>query len=194
MARPLKETLETLLERRDLSEHEAFELLLALTDMGDGATDGGGAACGAARQGRVRRRGPRLRPRNALAGAAAEDPGGAPVADVVGTGGDGSHTFNLSTGTALLAAAAGVRIVKHGNRSVSSRSGSADVLEHLGLKLPLDEAAAGRCLEATGFTFLFAPHYHPAMKAVAPVRARSAFARCSTCSGRSPTLPMHPTR
>jgi anthranilate phosphoribosyltransferase len=64
-----------------------------------------------------------------------------------------------------------VRIVKHGNRSVSSRSGSADVLEALGLQLPLDEAAAGLCLERTGFTFLFAPHYHPAMKAIAPVRA-----------------------
>jgi anthranilate phosphoribosyltransferase len=96
---------------------------------------------------------------------------GAPVADVVGTGGDGSHSFNLSTGSALLAAACGVRIVKHGNRSVSSRSGSADVLEALGLRLPLDETDAGRCLEATGFTFLFAPHYHPAMKAIAPVRA-----------------------
>ena len=61
-------------------------------------------------------------------------------------------------------------MVKHGNRSVSSRSGSADVLEALGLPLPLDERAAGDCLAATGFTFLFAPHYHPAMKALAPVR------------------------
>jgi anthranilate phosphoribosyltransferase len=60
--------------------------------------------------------------------------------------------------------------VKHGNRSVSSRSGSADVLECLGLKLPLDEKSAGACLAATGFTFLFAPHYHPAMKEIAPVR------------------------
>jgi anthranilate phosphoribosyltransferase len=70
-----------------------------------------------------------------------------------------------------LAAACGVRIAKHGNRSVSSRSGSADLLEALGLRLPLDEIRAGQCLERTGFTFLFAPHYHPAMKAIAPVRA-----------------------
>jgi anthranilate phosphoribosyltransferase len=96
---------------------------------------------------------------------------GAPVADVVGTGGDGSGSLNLSTGAALLAAACGVRIAKHGNRSVSSRCGSADVLEALGLPLPLDEHAAGACLDRTGFTFLFAPHYHPAMKAIAPVRA-----------------------
>lgn len=92
------------------------------------------------------------------------------LTDVVGTGGDGSGSLNLSTGTALLAAACGVPIAKHGNRSVSSRSGSADVLETLGLPLPLDEQAAGRCLHATGFTFLFAPYYHPAMKNVAAVR------------------------
>jgi anthranilate phosphoribosyltransferase len=96
-------------------------------------------------------------------------PGGASV-DIVGTGGDKSGSFNLSTGAALLAAACGLRVVKHGNRSVSSRAGSADVLEALGLKLPLDEQRAGECLAATGFTFLFAPHYHPAMKSVAPIR------------------------
>ena len=96
---------------------------------------------------------------------------GTPVADVVGTGGDGSQSLNLSTGAALLAAASGIRIAKHGNRSVSSRCGSADVLEALGFALPSDEAAAIQCLDRTGFTFLFAPHYHPAMKAVAPVRA-----------------------
>jgi len=91
--------------------------------------------------------------------------------DVVGTGGDGSSSLNLSTGSALLAAAAGARVVKHGNRSISSRSGSADVLAALGLPVPLDEAAAARALERLGFTFLFAPHYHPAMKHIAPVRA-----------------------
>ena len=93
-----------------------------------------------------------------------------PYVDVVGTGGDGSHSLNLSTGSALLAAACGLSVVKHGNRSVSSRSGSADVLAALGLAVPLDEAQAGACLQRFGFTFLFAPHYHPAMKHIAPVR------------------------
>jgi anthranilate phosphoribosyltransferase len=97
-------------------------------------------------------------------------PPGAPTVDTVGTGGDGSGSLNLSTGTGLLAAAAGARVVKHGNRSVSSRSGSADLLECLGMPLPLDERSAVACLAATGFTFLFAPAYHPAMKAVVPVR------------------------
>jgi len=90
--------------------------------------------------------------------------------DVVGTGGDGSGSLNLSTGAALLAAACGQPVVKHGNGSISSRCGSADVLREIGLEVPLDESAAGRCLAATGFTFLFAPHYHPAMRVLAPVR------------------------
>ena len=97
-------------------------------------------------------------------------PDGKPTVDTVGTGGDGSGSLNLSTGTGLLAAACGSRVVKHGNRSVSSRSGSADMLECLGMPLPLHEDAAVACLEATGFTFLFAPAYHPAMKAVVPIR------------------------
>ena len=95
---------------------------------------------------------------------------GAPLVDIVGTGGDSSGSFNLSTGAGLLLAALGLRVVKHGNRAVSSRSGSADTLEQLGMKLPLDEQAAGRCLDACGFTFLFAPYYHSATKAVAPIR------------------------
>lgn len=90
--------------------------------------------------------------------------------DIVGTGGDGSRSLNLSTGSALLAAACGIPVVKHGNRSVSSESGSADVLAALGLEMPLDEESAARCLDHTGFTFLFAPYYHPAMKTVGPVR------------------------
>jgi anthranilate phosphoribosyltransferase len=91
--------------------------------------------------------------------------------DIVGTGGDGSGSLNLSTGSALLAAASGLSVVKHGNRSITSRSGSADVLAALGLPIPLDEEAAGAALRELGFTFLFAPHYHPAMKQIAPIRA-----------------------
>lgn len=95
---------------------------------------------------------------------------GSPIVDMVGTGGDSSGSLNLSTGASLLLAACGVRVVKHGNRSVSSQSGSADVLEKLGYVLPADPKQAGASLDATGFTFLFAPYFHPAMKTVAPVR------------------------
>src|SRR5208337_1924747 len=91
--------------------------------------------------------------------------------DIVGTGGDVSGSFNLSTGAALLAAACGLPVVKHGNRSITSRSGSADLIEALGFTLPLDEKQAAECLAATGFAFLFAPYYHPAMRNVAPIRA-----------------------
>ena len=91
--------------------------------------------------------------------------------DIVGTGGDSSGSLNLSTGSALLAAACGVPVIKHGNRSISSRCGSADLVEQLGLVLPLDEQRSAECFAATGFTFLFAPYFHPAMKALAPIRA-----------------------
>lgn len=94
-----------------------------------------------------------------------------PAADSVGTGGDASGSFNLSTGAALLAAACGVPMIKHGNRSVSSKSGSADVLEALGIKLPADPEMAAECLSHTNFSFLFAQVFHPAMKEIAPVRA-----------------------
>jgi anthranilate phosphoribosyltransferase len=99
-----------------------------------------------------------------------EIPEGSATVDTVGTGGDGSGSFNISTGAGLLAAACGVRVVKHGNRSISSKSGSADLLECLGMPLPLYEKEAVDCLQATNFTFLFAPAYHPAMKEVMPVR------------------------
>ncbi len=97
-------------------------------------------------------------------------PEGSPTVDTVGTGGDGSGSLNLSTGTGLLAAACGARVVKHGNRSISSKSGRADLLEILGMPLPLDEQAVIDCLQATSFTFLFAPAFHPAMKSIMPVR------------------------
>ena len=92
------------------------------------------------------------------------------LVDIVGTGGDASHTFNISTASMFVAAAAGARVAKHGNRSVSSRCGSADVLQALGAKVELGPRAASRALEATGFCFLFAPRYHPSMRRVAPVR------------------------
>jgi anthranilate phosphoribosyltransferase len=90
--------------------------------------------------------------------------------DIVGTGGDGAHSFNISTASMFVAAAAGARIAKHGNRGVSSSSGSADVLEALGAKIDLGPEQVARCIEETGIGFMFAPRFHPAMKAVAPVR------------------------
>ena len=92
------------------------------------------------------------------------------LVDIVGTGGDGSHTFNISTCSMFVAAAAGARISKHGNRSVSSKSGSADVLEAMGLNINLSPEAIARCIQETGIGFMFAPNHHPAMKNVAPVR------------------------
>jgi anthranilate phosphoribosyltransferase len=92
------------------------------------------------------------------------------MVDIVGTGGDGSHTFNISTCSMFVVAAAGAKVSKHGGRSVSSKSGSADVLESLGVQinLPPDQIAA--CLKEVGIGFMFAPNHHPAMKNVAPVR------------------------
>ena len=92
------------------------------------------------------------------------------LVDIVGTGGDGSHTFNISTCSMFVAAACGARVSKHGNRSVSSKSGSADVLESLGVSLSLKPADIARCIADTGIGFMFAPNHHPAMKNVAPVR------------------------
>jgi len=170
MSKTYSQMLDRLLSGESLAEAEAAQLMQKLAD-GDMAP----ALAGALLAG-LRAKGETADEIRGFATAMRElavkpqIPEGAPTVDTVGTGGDGSGSLNLSTGTGLLAAACGSRVVKHGNRSVSSRSGSADMLESLGMQLPLDESAAVACLEATGFTFLFAPAYHPAMKAVVPVR------------------------
>ena len=92
------------------------------------------------------------------------------LVDIVGTGGDGSHSFNISTCSMFVAAAAGARVAKHGNRSVSSKSGSADVLEALGAHIELQPEQVAQSIERCGIGFMYAPIHHPAMKVVAPVR------------------------
>ena len=170
MSNDFSAMLDRLLDGQDLTEAEAHGLMHKLAE-GDMAAALAGALLAA-----LRAKGETADEIRGFATAMRElavhpaIPEGTPTVDTVGTGGDGSGSLNLSTGTGLLAAACGARVVKHGNRSVSSRSGSADMLECLGMPLPLHERAAVRCLEATGFTFLFAPAYHPAMKAVVPVR------------------------
>ncbi|NCS66140.1 MAG: anthranilate phosphoribosyltransferase [Hydrogenophilales bacterium CG03_land_8_20_14_0_80_62_28] len=92
------------------------------------------------------------------------------LVDTCGTGGDAAHTFNISTAAAFVAAAAGARVAKHGGRSVSSKSGSADVLEALGVNINLTPEQVARCIDQVGLGFMFAPNYHGAMKYAAPVR------------------------
>jgi anthranilate phosphoribosyltransferase len=92
------------------------------------------------------------------------------LVDIVGTGGDGSHTFNISTCAMFVAAAAGAKVSKHGGRGVSSKSGSADVMESLGININLSPEAIAQCIAQAGVGFMFAPNHHPAMKNVAPVR------------------------
>jgi anthranilate phosphoribosyltransferase len=171
-----RQTLESLLEGRDLSEAEAAALLGVLTQAELAPAMAGALLTALRAKGvtadevrgfanamRALARKPLLPP--------APDARGIDAIDIVGTGGDVSGSLNLSTGAAMLAAVCGLPVAKHGNRSISSRCGSADLMEALGLPMPLDEARAGECFAATGFTFFLAPYYHPAMKAVAPVRA-----------------------
>jgi anthranilate phosphoribosyltransferase len=167
----LRATLDRLLDGTDLTQREAGELLQALT-----AEDLPPALAGALLAA-LRAKGVTAAELRGFAGAMRmlarrpELPLLPDAVDIVGTGGDRSGSLNLSTGAALLAAACGLAVIKHGNRSLSSRCGSADVLQALGLPMPMDEAAAGRCFAALGFTFLFAPFYHTATKSIAAVRA-----------------------
>jgi anthranilate phosphoribosyltransferase len=163
--------LEHLLQGRDLEEAGAARLLCEMT-AGELDPAMAGALLAA-----MRAKGATAAEVRGFAGAMrglARQPAmplAADAIDIVGTGGDSSGSLNLSTGAALLTAASGLGVIKHGNRSITSRSGSADLVEQLGLALPLDERRAAECFAVTGFTFLFAPYYHPAMKALAPIRA-----------------------
>ncbi len=111
------------------------------------------------------------------------DLGRTDVLDTCGTGGDGCDTFNISTATAFVVAAAGVPVVKHGNHAVTSRCGSADVLTVLGVCLHDDPRHARRCLDRVGMAFCLAPHFHPALRHVGPVRSRLGFRTLFNCLG-----------
>jgi anthranilate phosphoribosyltransferase len=167
----LRQTLEHLLADQDLSEPQAAQLLTELTNPALAPAMAGALLVA------LRAKGVTAAEVRGFAGAMRSLarqpslPGADGAIDIVGTGGDSSGSLNLSTGAALLTAACGLPVIKHGNRSISSRSGSADLLEQLGFRMPMDEVDAARCFAATGFTFLFAPYFHPAMKSLAPVRA-----------------------
>jgi anthranilate phosphoribosyltransferase len=111
------------------------------------------------------------------------DVGPGEALDTCGTGGDGSGTFNISTAAALVAAGAGVPVVKHGNCASSGRTGSADVLAALGVQFGTDSSWAKNCLEQAGFAFCFAPHFHPAMRHVASARKKLGFRTIFNCLG-----------
>lgn len=162
--------LDRLLDGRDLAQSEAQSLLGALTDESLPPAIAGAVLAALRAKGETEEelRGFALAMR-ALA-RRVPVPAELRAADVVGTGGDASGSLNISTGVSLLAAACGLPIVKHGNRSMSSQSGSADVLEELGVPLAPDPEQALACLAACNFTFLFAPNFHPAMRAIGPVR------------------------
>lgn len=136
-----------------VAEEQIAEFLKTLHKKGESVTEIAGAA------GALRERMTRLPSKNQA------------TMDIVGTGGDGCRTFNISTCTALVVASAGVTVAKHGNRAVTSSSGSSDVLRTLGVNVEAPIEVAARCLDETGFCFCFAPLYHSAMKVVAPVRA-----------------------
>jgi anthranilate phosphoribosyltransferase len=113
--------------------------------------------------------------------------------DTCGTGGDGANTVNVSTGVAIVLACCGVRVVKHGNRAASGRSGSSDVLERLGVAVDVEPPILRRCLYELGIAFLFAPRFHPGLKAVAPVRRQLPFRTIFNLVGPlcNPAAPSH---
>ncbi len=165
----MRKAISRLAEGRDLSREEAREAMRVMT-----AGEAGDAQVAALLMG-LRVKGETAAELAGLAEgmreAALKVPlNGEEVADNCGTGGDGKGTFNISTAAAFIAAGAGARVAKHGNRAVSSRCGSADVLEALGINVELTPQQAARCLEETGMTFLFAPLFHPAMRHVMEAR------------------------
>ncbi len=174
VAGKVKSYLASAADGKDLSQDEAFEMMSAI--MNADSTPAQTAAYLTA----LKMKGETI---DEIAGSARAmfskaqrvETAASPLVDTCGTGGDHSGTFNISTAAAFIAAGAGVFVAKHGNRSITSKSGSADALEKLGVNIGLSKEDAKTCLEATGFAFLFAPNYHPAMKNVGPVRRELGF-------------------
>ena len=170
MSKNYSNMLNRLLDGNSLSEEESYKLMIAMANETISPILSGALLAG------LRAKGETADEIRGFANAMRflaiqpEIPLHEPIVDTVGTGGDSSGSLNLSTGTGLLAAACGIKIVKHGNRSVSSKCGSADMLEHIGMKFPQDKKSALEALNKIGFTFLFSPAFHPAMKAIMPVR------------------------
>ncbi|MEW5303560.1 MAG: hypothetical protein WDW36_006240 [Sanguina aurantia] len=164
----MREVLELLISKKDLTQKQAEETLMALLD--DFVPEQASAFLVL-----LRAKGETAGEIAGLAQAMLERGLSVhcahPVVDIVGTGGDGIGSVNISTGAAILAAAAGAKVAKHGNRSVSSLCGSADVLEALGVAIDLGPDDVARCVNEAGIGFMYAPRYHPAMKAVRPIRA-----------------------
>jgi anthranilate phosphoribosyltransferase len=171
MTAPLREILLKLCRREDLTRDEAREAFAHV--MSGDATEAqiGGLLVGLAAKGTTADElvGAALVMREKAVAIDCDSTAGV-IIDTCGTGGDVRGTFNISTAAAIIVAAAGVRVVKHGNRSASSKSGSADVLERLGVKLDLGPLELKRCLQAAGICFAFARYHHPAMKYVAGAR------------------------
>lgn len=170
MSASAKEILERLLAGENLDETQAGDLMHLLTDESLPPAVAGALLAALRTKGETPAEVRGLAVTMRGLAHAVQLPDGLAAAECAGTGGDGSGSLNLSTGSALLAAACAVPIVKHGNRSISSKSGSSDALQALGIPLPASPEATRQCLDACGFTFMFAPYFHPAMKAVAPVR------------------------
>lgn len=177
-----REVLSTLLEHRDLSAAQMREVM---NDLMSGCC---GDAETAALLVALRMKGESATEIAAAASSLREhmipiETGRDFVLDTCGTGGDGTSTFNISTAAALVAAGAGVPVVKHGNRAVSSRSGSADVLQALGVSIESDPAGARQCLDRVGLVFCFGPRFHPALGHVGAVRRRLGISTIFNCLG-----------
>ncbi|MDR1049835.1 MAG: anthranilate phosphoribosyltransferase [Deltaproteobacteria bacterium] len=167
--RPLPAIFESLGRGEDLDEETALRVFERLMDGELSAAQAGGLLMGLRTKGETAVE-VAAAARAVLNRAADVDPGEGPALDVVGTGGDNRFSFNCSTGTALTCAALGHRVLKHGNRSVSSRSGSADVLERLGYKIELTPEELSSRMRRENFVFLYAPQHHPSFRHIMPVR------------------------